>query len=83
MFSTAALLDEATTISKPVSSSRVAEAQLDGLDEVGARLPLFPGPGRARDLARLDHLKHAPERDDPFPVPITRPHGLIVRCVFT
>ena len=49
----------------------LAEAQLDGLDEVGARLPLFPAPGRARDRARLDHLKHAPELHDPFRVPVT------------
>jgi hypothetical protein len=35
----------------------------------------------ARDRARLDHLKHAPELHDPFPVAITRLHGLIVRCL--
>jgi hypothetical protein len=59
-----------------------AGAKLDGLDEIGARLPLFPGRGRARDIVRLDHLKHPPERHDSCPVPITRPHGFIVQCVF-
>jgi hypothetical protein len=52
-----------------------AEAQLDGLDKVGARLPLFSARGHARDPVRLNHLKHAPERHDPFQISITRPHG--------